>query len=144
MSMMRCSWKCNLEWRMKLETLRFSLFNSQGKVSDYAVPLQENTKQGRTGKKRTKPTRYYDNLKYAVLQGYGSVCVHCGTDDERLLTLDHVNNDGNLRRRCKDRRAEYRRALEEKFPPDLQILCFNCNNLKDLLRRRHYIGREHG
>jgi len=70
-------------------------------------------------------------LRRAVLRLYGSECACCGETEERFLTIDHVNNDGSLRRR-ENRSGNrsgpifYKRILKTK-PSDLQVLCLNCN-----------------
>lgn len=58
----------------------------------------------------------------------------CGEKNIAFLTLDHVNNDGwKLRRKTGFRGGytTYKRIIEAGFPPNLQILCFNCNGGKN-------------
>lgn len=80
------------------------------------------------------------NLRYRVVQGYGGCCAWCGHDDERVLQLDHVNDDGVIQRgkdkngKQKNNDKEYRRVIAEGFPPWGQILCANCNHLKKVLK----------
>lgn len=80
------------------------------------------------------PAKYYadratyerDNvrqLRLDVIAGYGGKCACCKESNNIFLTLDHVNNNGFAERA----NAAYRRAKRDNFPPDLQILCFNCN-----------------
>lgn len=33
-----------------------------------------------------------------IYEMYGHACVRCGFNDKRALTLDHINNDGNIER----------------------------------------------
>jgi len=49
-------------------------------------------------------------------------CACCGEENLRMLTLDHINNDG-YKIRYKDRYTEINRTL----PADIQVLCYNCN-----------------
>lgn len=76
-------------------------------------------------KGRTK--LYWGRIRRRVIDGYGGRCACCGETRFQFLTLDHVNKDGNVERRSLGVWAIYRRAEREGFPPDLQILCFNCN-----------------
>lgn len=68
-------------------------------------------------------------LRDEVILGYGGKCACCGESKRAFLTLDHVNNDGSIERGKKKNRGieVYRRAKQQGYPPDLQILCFNCN-----------------
>ena len=61
-------------------------------------------------------------------------CKHCETEDVRVLTIDHINNNG----------AEHRKELgssgtqfyswlrKNGYPEGYQVLCFNCNWIKRL------------
>jgi hypothetical protein len=65
----------------------------------------------------------------------GAFCACCGEREDRFLSLDHINNNGNEERRLDRQMAGVRlcRALRKRgFPPGYQVLCFNCN-----------IGRHH-
>jgi hypothetical protein len=74
-----------------------------------------------------------------VLNYYKPICNCCGEDEILFLELDHVFNDG----------AEHRRLLKEQGIDDIfiwlvendfpnperyQILCANCNMIKQLTR----------
>lgn len=74
------------------------------------------------------------DLREDVLRGYGGKCVCCGETISRFLTIDHKNNDGAERRKegYHIGPALYREIIEEGFPDDLQLLCFNCNAGKHL------------
>ncbi len=83
------------------------------------------------------------DLKLEVFTHYSNgkpKCKHCGFDDIRALCLDHVNNDGaeqrrNIRPKNRHRGGSsidvYIRAKRNKFPKDLQVLCSNCNRIKE-------------
>lgn len=74
-------------------------------------------------------TRYL-RVKRRVYQAYGGpICACCGEADERFLTLDHINNDGAAHRKEVNPGMQLYRWLEDQgFPPEYQILCFNCNH----------------
>lgn len=71
-------------------------------------------------------------IKIRVLTHYGNgkmVCVRCGFDDMRALSIDHVNGDGYLRR--KDERPDiYNYLIDAGFPGGYQTLCYNCQHIK--------------
>lgn len=69
-------------------------------------------------------------LRLTVLAGYGGRCACCGTEHEPFLTLDHVAENGADHRRVMSQRSIYRDARDRGFPPDYQVLCFNCNSAK--------------
>jgi len=69
-------------------------------------------------------------LRDAVFVGYGGKCSCCGEPEFAFLSLDHVLNNGAEERRLMggsyfDRL--YRRIVMAGFPPQYQVLCFNCN-----------------
>jgi len=65
-----------------------------------------------------------------IYDHYGRKCACCGYDDQRFLTVDHVNNDGNVRRKQGyGQYSEYVR-ISSTLPDDIQILCMNCNFAK--------------
>lgn len=70
---------------------------------------------------------YYQELKLAVIQGYGSKCTCCGEDHPAFLTLDHVNGGGGKHRKERGTNAHYMDARRRNFPPDYRVLCYNCN-----------------
>jgi hypothetical protein len=70
--------------------------------------------------------RIYKDLVYAYYGGY--LCVCCGETDPTFLTLDHVDNDGNVARKVKGyKSARYYWIWKNHFPERLQVLCYNCN-----------------
>lgn len=75
-------------------------------------------------------------LKNIILQAYGTVCQCCGESRYEFLSLDHINNDGATHRKELAKRNIrggfyfYRWLIQNKFPPGLQVLCFNCNLAK--------------
>jgi predicted restriction endonuclease len=68
-------------------------------------------------------------IRDKVLVHYGSKCACCGETIPEFLTIDHINNDGASHRRklLKSGGSLYRWIIKNNFPPDLQILCWNCN-----------------
>lgn len=67
-----------------------------------------------------------------VLSHYGAICACCGETQEKFLSVDHVNNDGNLHRKSLKRTSIMPWIIKHNFPSSLQILCHNCNMAKAL------------
>jgi len=76
-----------------------------------------------------------DKLKQEVLSHYGARCICCGEQGIAFLTIDHINNNG------KDDRIQllgsnkggygfYRKIRQMGYPPQYQVLCWNCNHAK--------------
>lgn len=71
---------------------------------------------------------------YAAYGGY--VCACCGETNKVFLSLDHVENDGNIKR--KESKGKPRLSIDyftlrkQGFPPGIQVLCHNCNHGKHL------------
>lgn len=72
-------------------------------------------------------------LKNEVFEVYGGYrCVCCGETHPSMLTLDHINEDGNLHRAALSGRVRgtvdmYRKLRDAGYPSDIQVLCYNCN-----------------
>lgn len=73
-------------------------------------------------------------IRFTVYEGYGNKCNCCGETNWLFFTIDHVNNDGYKDRAYPYNRINrvsgeplYKRIIEQKFPKNYQILCYNCN-----------------
>lgn len=80
--------------------------------------------------------------RFTVLSHYSGgepKCAKCGFSDIRALALDHINNDGYKHRRKVGRGDKdgcpscmmYVWIIRNNFPPIFQVLCFNCNIIKE-------------
>jgi len=69
--------------------------------------------------------------KLQALEHYGGKCTCCGESEEKFLTFDHINNDGNEHR--KTARGKIASWLHSHGYPKgvIQILCWNCNLAKE-------------
>ena len=77
---------------------------------------------------RIRRATYHRRLKRELLAGYGQRCACCGEEEERFLSLDHVNGGGAAhRRQIGSAPMVWLDAIKRGFPADYQILCFNCN-----------------
>jgi hypothetical protein len=72
-----------------------------------------------------------------IIEAYGGKCAFCGFDDYRALVIDHVNDDGNEDRRngLKHPNDFYRHIIINGFPDKYQVLCANCNTIKEFERK---------
>ena len=87
-------------------------------------------------------------LKKKVIDAYGGKCSckGCGEDNFYFLTVDHVNNDGAAYRKKLGHKhmgiALYRWLIDNNFPKEFQILCWNCNCGKRFLTDcPHYLPK---
>lgn len=88
--------------------------------------------------RRLLQKRIYTEYKQKVFEHYGTECACCGEKNLLFLSLDHINNDGNVHRQAvygKNGRGGlkmYKWLIANDFPDDIQILCYNCNIGKHL------------
>lgn len=73
--------------------------------------------------------------KHRVLKHYsnGSLrCAGCGISDVRVLTIDHVLNNGNTERKngCGNGDHFYWWLEQNNYPEGYQVLCMNCQFIK--------------
>lgn len=88
---------------------------------------------------------YRDRLKADIISHYSNgtmSCVKCGFNDLRALCLDHVNNDGaewrtkyKVSGRSTIGTNTYAKIKELGNPEGLQVLCANCNLIKEIERK---------
>lgn len=88
-----------------------------------------------TKKQNTKCSRHnqldsYKARKSTIISHYGGQCSCCGLADTPFLTIDHVNNDGNVQRKEHGTGFKFVNYILKNWPDDLTILCFNCNGAK--------------
>ena len=76
-----------------------------------------------------RSNKKYRRLRALVFEQYGAACACCGESEFDFLTIDHINNDGYLHRRVgiNGGVALYQWLKNNKFPPEYQVLCMNCN-----------------
>lgn len=70
----------------------------------------------------------HKKLKIEVFMAYGGFkCSCCGETIDKFLTIDHINNNGNDHRRKIGSSSLYKWLKANNFPPEFQVLCYNCN-----------------
>lgn len=77
--------------------------------------------------KKIKAMKYYGGLR----------CVKCGITDFDVLCFDHINNDGHIDREFEGKKYNVVNVVSKRnYPEGFQILCYNCNNKKERMRKR--------
>lgn len=94
--------------------------------------LKKSTKKWR----EKNPNHYIESRKIRrlkVLTHYGGNpprCAHCGETIYEFLTIDHIHGGGK-RHRKKISNNTYRWLINNNFLKGFQVLCYNCNFLKE-------------
>lgn len=89
---------------------------------------------------KQKRKERYKEYRQTVINHYTNndpKCACCGEREDLFLTIDHINNDGHKDRKSSfvsgtGRRVTggqwvYKQIINNNFPSDIQILCYNCN-----------------
>lgn len=76
--------------------------------------------------RRTRMRQRWSKWRSRFFEIYGAVCAHCGEKDQRVLTLSHKNNDGNIDR-FQNGRDVIRYAVRQPDHTKYETLCWNCN-----------------
>lgn len=87
-------------------------------------------------------------VKKTILERYGPNCVHCGFSDPRALQLDHIDDNGATERESLGNRMFsgyrfYQYLIKMGLPDGYQVLCANCNAIKEWERQmKDFTARE--
>lgn len=105
----------------------YHLKNRDKKIAKAAEWARQNPER-----RRTIALNHYYRLQDAAILAYGGYqCSWCGIDEPMVLTLDHVNNDGNVKRKGEGQGAALYRGLRDRgYPDGYAVLCMNCNHAK--------------
>lgn len=91
---------------------------------------------------RTREQGRRDRIRAEVIRLLGGRCLRCGFDDARALHVDHVHDDGahdRLQfggRRSYNTYGFFRAVIEAASSGRYQLLCANCNTIKEWERKR--------
>ena len=83
------------------------------------------------------------NTRLRIIKLLGNCCKHCGTDDKRVLQLDHINGDGKFERKRNKNgncsKPKYKSILDRILNGyvGLQVLCANCHMIKTYENKDH-------
>lgn len=77
----------------------------------------------------------YGKMKFTIINFYtkGTMkcqCPKCDVIGYEFMTIDHVKNNGNIDRKTKNAAQIRKLIIENNFPDDYQVLCYNCNCTK--------------
>jgi hypothetical protein len=84
-------------------------------------------------------------LKLETILAYGGKCVGCGETHSLFLVLDHINNNGHLEPKERGKGCDFMSFLRRMGYPgkdtQLQLLCHNCNSVKEYqgVRKENHI-----
>jgi hypothetical protein len=92
----------------------------------------------RNNKKRGKEilSKARNKVRLETLSYYGGnppKCACCGESELKFLSIDHINNNGNVERRLLNKSGGgsfYFNLRKRGFPKGYQVLCHNCNMAK--------------
>jgi hypothetical protein len=119
-----------IEWNKKWRLKNLQRASETGKA--WYVKNRENySKQGKALRQKRK---FEVLLHYSPLGSKTPKCAHCGTEDLRVLSLDHVNGGGVVEAKRSHRLGSvfYGYLRKNNYPknPPLQTLCMNCQFIK--------------
>jgi hypothetical protein len=81
------------------------------------------------GQCKSKERQKILDRKREVLEAYGGCrCVCCDETELAFLSVDHIENNGNLHRKEIGGGGGrlYQWLKKHKYPPGFQVLCMNC------------------
>lgn len=115
--------------------------------SKHYAELNRNWIRNNRDKYNASKARYRLKLKLEVMKLYSDPveCAYCGFKQIDGLVLDHVANDGAHHRRTNGLAGRssgtgmriYEFIRKHGKIPELQVLCANCNTIKQLRHGRH-------
>lgn len=65
-------------------------------------------------------------------------CANCGENIFELLTIDHINGGGSKHRKVIGYHNIYVWLRRNDFPNGYQVLCYNCNLVKNKVSSKRY------
>lgn len=74
----------------------------------------------------------YVRLRFEVLHQYGGCCSCCGETIPEFLCFDHIEGNGTKERRSGLAGETFLRRLKKEHRDDIRILCWNCNEGREL------------
>jgi len=81
----------------------------------------------------------YERRRLKVLSAYSAgtlSCIVCGFNDVRALNIDHINEVGSKHKNRLGGCILTKYLIDNNYPPGYQVLCSNCNAIKEYNRRR--------
>lgn len=111
-----------------------SLDGLNGKRCKTCIDKRNEWYRGSTTQIKDKIRR--DGHRDVVMKHYGGECAECGESRPLRLSIDHVNNDGNVHRKEINKYGSgfFKWLIDNDLPEGFQVLCHNCNIEKYLQR----------
>ena len=124
-----------VERRKSMNEHRKNLSKEQ-KAENYALQMQWR-KENPLRLKECYFARRFQILGYYTNNTFR--CAHCGISHIPFLTIDHILGR-KIQGHSRDMGTEalHRFLIKNQFPPGFQILCNNCNMIKEIKRERNY------
>jgi len=122
--------------KRKATTLEYYHKNKEQINTNKRKQRQENPdfqeREKRYTQTRRVPKLDMFSLKQETFSHYGNICLCCKENNLKLLTLDHIDNDGYKLKNKNGKRIKgyvfYSYLKKQNFPTKgLQVLCLNCN-----------------
>jgi len=80
--------------------------------------------------------KYFYNMRQKAISLLGGKCAMCGYDkDPRAFQIDHINGGGNAERRYFNSSTSCYKNIFATEGKGYQLLCANCNQIKEIERR---------
>lgn len=99
------------------------------KSRQYYHKLKQNPE--RHQQQRDKQKQWRKHTKQTIISYYGGKCACCGENRIEFLSIDHIDGGGAEHRRSLGRNGRgtsfYKWIMDNNYPQELQVLCFNCN-----------------
>ena len=136
-------------WRRK--AYQQQLIEKREEKRRYHKRARERAKTNPTFAKRRREVllrayrNYQERMRLKAIDHYSNgsnTCRTCGYANVEALCIDHINNDGAAHRRaigC-DGAQIYCWLVKQGYPDGFQVLCHNCNWIKEKRRRRSMRG----
>lgn len=87
--------------------------------------------------------RWRSGKRLEFIAQLGGKCVHCGEKNPIVLDFDHIHNDGAEHRRNTGGVAIVRYLSKHGVNPEqFQLLCKNCNWIKEYKRRKDALPKQ--
>lgn len=131
---------------VELEKLRTEEKEYRQKNYDKNYKKQQDWKKNNPERDNKLNYQERERLKTEIFKHYSEdkmCCVKCGFSDIRALQLDHIYDNGSEHRRLiggvrtRAGGQYYRWLRKNKFPEGYQVLCANCNWIKEHDRRKN-------
>lgn len=94
-------------------------------------------------KKLNERLRYMHKWKGEAFRLLGSKCIRCGFSDQRALQFDHIKGDGYIDNH-KRNVTHYKKIVASVKAGEnrYQVLCCNCNWIKRVENKEHFVARK--